>query len=278
MHKWDPAFISISPLFEPLRQYGAVFSGTDWPTQSELQSVINARGIVAGGGHPLQLVPQDTRSGTFEDRYEVRVYRAGELQLRACHWHDLFNVLVWITFPRAKAAINARHYQALIEQQSCGTLNRGPAQDTLTLFDESGVIVAAGDADLLHDVRNFEWKRLFWHRRERAQQGMRCLVFGHALYEKALQPFEGITGRSVLFEVDSDFLAWPLAWQLDALDVRLAERIADPTSFQTTRELAPLPLLGIPGWWPANKQESFYDNTAYFRPGRRPGRTASTAA
>jgi hypothetical protein len=103
------------------------------------------------------------------------------------------------------------------------------------------------------------------------------MVFGHALYEKALQPFEGITGRGVLFEADGDFLEWPLAQQLDALDVRLAERVADHTSFQTTRELAPLPLLGIPGWWPANIQESFYDNTAYFRPGRRPGRAASPA-
>jgi hypothetical protein len=34
------------------------------------------------------------------------------------------------------------------------------------------------------------------------------------------------------------------------------------------RELWPLPILGVPGWWAGNEQESFYDNTSYFRSGR----------
>ena len=34
------------------------------------------------------------------------------------------------------------------------------------------------------------------------------------------------------------------------------------------RELSPLPVLGVPGWWDGNEQEEFYDNTGYFRPGR----------
>ena len=33
-------------------------------------------------------------------------------------------------------------------------------------------------------------------------------------------------------------------------------------------ELAPLPVLGVPGWWAANEAASFYDNRDYFRPGR----------
>ena len=35
------------------------------------------------------------------------------------------------------------------------------------------------------------------------------------------------------------------------------------------RELSPLPVLGIPGWWPDNERADFYDNTDYFRSGRR---------
>jgi len=27
-----------------------------------------------------------------------------------------------------------------------------------------------------------------------------------------------------------------------------------------------LPVLGIPGWWPANEAPSFYDDPAVFRP------------
>ena len=33
-------------------------------------------------------------------------------------------------------------------------------------------------------------------------------------------------------------------------------------------ELAPLPVLGVPGWWPDNEAQGFYDNSDYFRPGR----------
>lgn len=268
----DATFLYRSPLFEPLRAYGNVAAEAGdarWPTLAELQALVSARAIASGGGHSLQLVPKDARAGAFDDRYEVRIYRDGELQVRTQDWHDLFNLLVWLTFPRAKAAINARHYQALLAQQSAGMHNRGQAQDALTLFDESGVIVAASDTDLLQDVREFAWKRLFWARRERVQRGLRCFLFGHALYEKALQPFVGITGRGVLFDVDQGFWALPPAQQLQTLDERLAARIADRTLFCATRELAPLPLLGVPGWWPENSRESFYDNTDYFRPGRR---------
>jgi hypothetical protein len=271
MSIWDAAFLYRSPLFEPLREYANVAATGDarWPTLGELQALVNARTIVSGGGQPLQVVPQEVRAGAFDDRYEVRIYREGALQLRRQNGHDLFNLLVWLTFPRSKAAINARHYQALLTQQSVGEHNRGRAQDALTLFDESGVIVAASDAELLQDVREFAWKRLFWQRRERVQCGLRCFVFGHALYEKALQPFVGITGRGVLFDVDHGFWALSPAQQLQVLDERLAARIADRTVFCATRELAPLPVLGMPGWWRDNCRESFYDNTSYFRPGRR---------
>lgn len=278
MHNRDSNSINGSPLFAPLQQYGALLSGPAWPQPSELQSLLNSRAIVSGGGHPLLLVPQDARAGTFDDRYEVRIYREGALQFREQNWHDLFNLLVWLTFPLAKAAINARHYRALLEQQSRNALNRGPAQDALTLFDESGVIIASSDADLLHDLRSFEWKRLFWQRRERVQRDLHCFVFGHALYEKALRPFEGITGRAVLFSVDNTFRDLPVAQQLNVLDARLAHHVADNTWLQTPRELAPLPLLGMPGWWPANNREAFYDNTDYFRPGRRPARVRPGAA
>lgn len=278
MQYWDADFINRSPLFEPLRAcgvtgvHGAVSCSArsaQWPEMTALQAMVNARGIVTGGGQPLRLVAQDARGGAFEDRYEVRIYREGELQLRAHHWHDLFNLLAWMVFPRAKAALNARHHHALLEQQASGTRNRGAAQDALTLFDESGVIVAATEPDLLQAVRDFEWKRLFWEHRERVIHRTRWFIFGHALYEKALQPYEGITGRGVLFNVERGFPALPLAAQLDLIDGMLAQRLAAPAFFTATRELAPVPILGIPGWWAANGQASFYDNTAYFRPGRQ---------
>jgi hypothetical protein len=40
---------------------------------------------------------------------------------------------------------------------------------------------------------------------------MRWFLFGHAIFEKSLAPFEGITARGVLFEANDALLALPLA-------------------------------------------------------------------
>ena len=97
---------------------------------------------------------------------------------------------------------------------------------------------------------------------------MRFYLFGHALYEKALAPFAGVTGRGTIFEVEADFFARPPARQLAALDGRLAQRISDTAQFTATRELPPVPILGVPGWCGDNAHEQYYDNGDYFRPAR----------
>ena len=44
--------------------------------------------------------------------------------------------------------------------------------------------------------------------------------------------------------------------------------LAQAAALDSTRMLAPLPILGVPGWEAANERESFYDDAAVFRPGR----------
>ncbi len=154
------------------------------------------------------------------------------------------------------------------KQQAAGAPNRGPVQDAMTLFDEGGVIVVANDEALLAQIREFKWKELFWRNRARCQSAMRFFLFGHALYEKALRPFTGITGRGMLFQVGADFFLAPLAVQLERLDAMLAQRLLDTAALNTTRDLAPVPILGVPGWCADNGRESYYDNVDYFRPGR----------
>jgi hypothetical protein len=103
---------------------------------------------------------------------------------------------------------------------------------------------------------------------------MRFYLFGHALHEKALTPFAGVTGRGVIFEVGADFPAQPPAAQLAALDNRLAQRINDAAQFMAPRELALVPILGVPGWCEENADEQYYDNTDYFRPAKATSVTA----
>ena len=260
---WDPDFTARSPLFEPLRAAVRRLPRSSWPACDDLDGLARAEPpLRVHSGLPVKFVPQPASSSLA---YETRAYRYGEVQVRAENWHDLFNALVWRTFPRMKAALNRAHYEAAASTRGY----RGPRRDALTLFDESGVIVAAADAALLQALRDFRWHELFWQQRARVRKAMRFIVFGHALYEKALRPYIGLTGHAVLVPVNATFLEWPLAQQISELDIMLAARLEDERDLSSPRVLAPLPVLGIPGWWAPNEDEGFYGNASYFRPGRR---------
>ena len=128
-------------------------------------------------------------------------------------------------------------------------------------------------------VRKFRWKELFWARRSEVRRRMRFFLFGHALYHKALDPFIGMTAKAVLLGVPDAFTQRPLNVQIAETDRLLAAHVWERTRMTHGRELSPLPVLGVPGWWTGNEQESFYENADYFRPGRRgPGAQAQAAS
>jgi len=268
MTPWNPDFAARSPMFEPLRAAAAAVDSAQWPQCADLNRVLDMRAppLLNADGKALRFVAAGARRVPSEDRYEPRIFLRGEVQFRACNWHDLLNALAWLTFPRSKAALNARHYRELARHPPGGEDNRGPVQDALTLFDEGGVIVAASDAALAALLRGHQWKELFWRRRAQAGHEIGFYLFGHGLYEKALQPFAGITGRGVIAGVGREFFGWQLPQRLAALDAQVSELIADPARLTAPRELAPVPVLGIPGWHPANEREAFYDDVGYFRP------------
>ena len=276
---WNSAFAGRSPAFEPLRAHARALPGGAFPDCDDLNRVLAQRDapVLNADGLTLRFIAQAARQPAFEDEYEPRIFLRGEVQLRPGNRHDLFNALVWLAFPRAKAALNARHFHALTRQRANGTRNRGPLQDALTLFDEGGVIVAAGDPALYGLLAGHAWKELFWRRRAEADRHLRFYLFGHGLYEKMLQPFIGVTGRGIACEVAADFFALPLARQLHELDTQVAARIADQARDIAASELTAVPLLGIPGWCPDNAREDYYDNTAYFRPARNAARSRPCA-
>ncbi len=267
-HPWDPDFAGRSPLFEPLRAAAGALRMPDWPDCDDLNRAIVSRGrlISTAGGQPLRFVEQQLRQISFADKYEPSIFLRGEVQFRHRNWHDLFNALVWLTFPAAKAALNRRHYHELERSRTNRGVNRGAVQDALTLFDEGGLIVAAADTELTALLTGYQWKELFWQRRAEVARSMRFYLFGHALYEKALEPFVGVTGRGTVFEVGRAFFDTPCSSQIAELDSRLATRLGDVNQFSAPRGLAPLPILGVPGWCEDNALEQFYDNTDYFRP------------
>jgi len=277
---WSRDVLLQSPLFTPLYPVLAGLEASDFPSLQTYNALLDAHHppITVQSGKPLCFVAHASGKLPFEAQYEPRCYLKGEVPTRTQNWHDLFNALVWLTFPLAKASINARHYRALMKQAVAdddgSSSERGALRDVNTLFDESGVIVVYSDAELAKLLRDFKWKELFWQRREQvsaqlSKQKMGFYIFGHGLYEKAMQPYAGMTGQGFLMEVPQEFFSWSPAQQLVNLDSQLADYLDEPEHCRSTRDLSPVPLLGVPGWSALNEDAEYYDNTAYFRPGRR---------
>jgi len=269
-HEWNRDSLLQSPLFAPLHPLISALKTEEFPTLDELNALLTVQPIAVQNGSKLRFVAQGVGRLTFEAQYEPRCYLTGEVQTRSDNWHDLLNALVWLRYPKAKAAINARHYQALTDAAVMPETRsqRGAVRDTQTLLDESGVIVAYADEALARLLRDFRWHELFWGRREQVRASMGFYLFGHGLYEKALQPYIGMTGQGLLLAVAPEFFSWHEARQCAHLDEKIAEYLADPEHCRSTRELSPVPLLGVPGWAADNTSESYYANTGYFRPGR----------
>lgn len=252
------------PLFAPLAAALARLPRECWPSHEELTAA--AQGIETAAGKPLRFVaPRDEPDGA-RGAYEPRIAATGEVQTRPHNWHDLFNALAWIAFPRAKAQINRQHAAILAERGDAESRRRGPERDALTLFDEGGVAVASSSPALLRLIADREWKALFWERRAELESGMRFLAFGHALYEKALAPYPGIAAKTVFLPVDELFFMLPIEAQVARADELLASHFAQRKRFASPRAMAPLPAMGVPGWHPGTSDESFYDDTAHFRP------------
>ena len=271
LQEWKRDTLLQSQMFAPLHPVIAQLGTADFPSLTECNVLLDAHqpSVTVQCGLPLRFVAQQYGKLPFEAQYEPRCYLKGEVPTREHNWHNLLNALVWLTFPKAKAAINARHYQALLASSVETSSQRGAVRDMGTLFDESGVIVVCAEAELAALLRDFQWKELFWQRRAQVQVQMGFYLFGHGLYEKALQPYIGLTGQGLLLPVEQAFFTWSPTQQLAHLDSLLADYLNSPQHCRSTRELTPVPLLGVPGWEADNERADYYDNSDYFRAGRR---------
>ena len=102
--EWDPDFIERSKMLEPLREIASKLRGhSQWPDREALDDVLAERDLPTGGGARLHLVPPSPGG----ESYECRIYLRGEMQYRKREWHDFFNLLAWLAYPRTKRALNA---------------------------------------------------------------------------------------------------------------------------------------------------------------------------
>ncbi len=188
--------------------------------------------------------------------YERFIFEQGAVPTRE-GLHDFFNGLVWKRFPATKRLLN-RLQAAQIAQAGVGQV-RGPVRDAITLFDENAVLLQAPDA-LWEALLAREWTRLFVDLRPLWVQA-RLVLFGHALTEKLVTPYKSITGHVYRAPVPTGLGDDVAAW-----DRWLAARLT--ASELATKPFTPMPVLGVPGWWPANEDPAFYDDATVFRPPR----------
>ncbi len=208
------------PIFEPYRgalerliargSEGRAASGSEgraasgaWPDAAQLDALAGELGVAPRNavGLPIRFVDP----ATAPRDYEMHIYSTGRVPTRPGNLHDLFNALVWLRFPRLKAALNAMHAAHIPHEGG----RRSRLRDLLTLLDEGGALVACADPALAGLVRGFRWRELFWERRAQLERAMRVLVVGHAVLEKALAPWPGITCKAVFFDVEPERIGVP---------------------------------------------------------------------
>lgn len=262
---WNAHFGSRHPCFDTLAAASIFFQRYScWPTIDDYRLFLEPM----LGTQPLRVIDQLT-GGDSTQHYELFIRSTAQLPTRLHNWHDFFQICVWGAFPRSKIALNARHAAATERRLKNGDKLRAADENAATIFDENGAIIVTSREELLHCVRELKWRELFVDRRDLCQQHLRCFVFGHALYEKFLHPYIGMTAHTLLLTVADDFFAQTREAQLLFLDTWLAKHLSDEKQLQSPRSLAPFPVLGVPGWDPRNEHETFYDNTQYFRSTRR---------
>jgi hypothetical protein len=211
-----------------------------------------SRGLLTGDGNPLHFVPQtELPVGT---PYETWIATTGGVPTRD-NLHDRYNALIWLTYPRTKAKLNAIQSNEIAYRGASGT--RGIVRDAATIWDENlAVIAATSDSDLLQAaLQSRDWQRLFLLCRGHWHSHWNVRLFGHALLEKLAAPYKSITAHAIV--VSTADLSH------DALDQQLAMHVHAGMS---NTDYSPLPVMGVPGWHDGNNDSHFYADPKVFRP------------
>ena len=246
---WDP------PWYEPWRDHGQrvldrVAGGLP------LQEALN------GPGAPVKFLPAAALPPG--EAYERFIFERGACPTRA-NLHDFFNGLCWIGLPCTKRRLNELQ-AAQIAQAGVGAV-RGPVRDAITIFDENGAVLAAPPA-LWQALLAREWRRLFVDLRPSWGEAWLTIV-GHALLEQLAHPRKDLTAHVLALPAPTGAIPELDRWLAGELT---AERLQ-------AKPFTPLPVLGIPGWWPGNQNFSFYDDSFIYRaPGPKKLKTTAPPA
>jgi len=242
---WDARFARAHPAFAALAPVASRFEWYPrWPDLDAWNLRLADLSLTSASGAPLRFVAQAPRrrgkAVAAVERYECRVHDRGEVPSRPRSWHDLFNMLCWATFPRAKAALNARQRAAVARLDLDGATRlpnaRTREQDALALLDEGGcgilttrpldAPVARGDVDAVEAA-------------VRAGEA-RVVVVGHAVYEHMVSSDAVVRALAVVLPVAA--LPATLDATVARVDAGLAAALAEAAFLSAPPARAGLPM------------------------------------
>ena len=245
-----PAFVHLQEFWRPAEK---------WPSHAELDADCIVR-----------FVEPSSNREDFSAHYEVRIAESKEVETRRECWHDLCNALIWKAYPLSKWALNQRYYRALCTRQESWTRSsvRSREEDFCTVINENMLVIAYTQEEDKKSVQLFQWHDLFWKRRAGLDERMELFFWGHALLEKSIHPYIGMTGHAIFVLVEDDFFSLSSTKKVVQIDKAVVDFI-EKEEVCSVQELSPFPILGFPGFHRDAEEESFYRNTRYFRSGRR---------
>ena len=249
---------SVRPAYEALGLDGADFTSA-FNRHAALLALRNHRDL------PITFVPQESLpEGTA---YEEFISATGNVPTRD-NLHDFFNGLVWQTFPLIKRELNALQAAQIA---AAGSVNkaRGPARDAATIFDENAallVVRASSDGrGLVDELRAHCWDAALFEKRALFSRDAQVWLFGHALMEKLVSPRKAITAHTRIVFAPDAYFELDTAAQRAWIDSTVAQVLREEGL--STASFTPLPVLGVPGWWPQQDLDFYLDATV-FRPKR----------
>ncbi|MGE3319057.1 MAG: DUF3025 domain-containing protein [Candidatus Berkiella sp.] len=259
---WNPSFYkdflgfeSLVPFWQP---YEMQFQ-RDWPVIEDYNAWFRQKALSSQlhDQYHVLFAPQ-----TADTRYEQDVYHQSLISTRLQNWHDFFNNVTWILYPKTKWAIIQKSYEENVNKPSLKV--RSKRQNLLAHFDECAVVLCSDRPELFEDIKAFSWKKFFFETQHLTSHAW-PLLFGHGLLEKAIRPYIGMTGKAVFLPVNSDFFTLPINARLALVDEKLSTWILSENFPSEPKSLHPFPLLGWPNWHVDNRDATFYDNRDYFR-------------
>lgn len=153
--------------------------------------------------------------------YDAMIATEGKIWTRPQNWHDLFNALVWLSFPRSKLALHRAGFRAATEKGA--GLNRSSTNDRLTIFDEGGVVLATHEDDFAQIRTIMVAKGSKVNKQKLGDLRTQPMGFGHGILEALTLQGQVVNALMVAIPLSENEWNKGRDDRLSAIDKKLAQ-------------------------------------------------------